>query len=116
MHKFLLILTLSLAACSHRTDDSQPSTSEPTCASAPAGFSVVEQSPRGYFIRLASAERVDASTIRRVAASFSSSFDRVDFCIDAAHERGDEYASVIDGKLFDYSADEITTLNTDGHE
>ena len=112
MHKLLLILTLSLAACSHRTDDSQPSTSEPTFASAPAGFSVVEQSPRGYFIRLASAERVDISTIRTVAASLSSSFDRIDFCIDAAHERGDEYASVIGGKLFDYENDNIYTIKS----
>lgn len=112
MHKFFLILTLSLAACSHRTDDSQPSTSEPTFASAPAGFSVVEQSPRGYFIRLASAERVDASTIRRVAASFSSSYDRIDFCLDSAHERGDEYASVIDGQVFDYENDNIYTIKS----
>lgn len=112
MHKFLLILTLSLAACSHRADDSQPSASEPTAVTAPAGFSVVEQSPRGYFIRLASAERVDISTIRTVAASLSSSFDRIDFCIDAAHERGDEYASVIGGNLFDYENDNIYTIKS----
>lgn len=112
MHKFFLILTLSLAACSHRAVDSQSSISEPTAITAPAGFSVVEQSSQGYFIRLASAERVDTSTIRSVAASFSSSFDRIDFCIVAAHERGDEYASVIDGKLFDYENDEIITLKT----
>ena len=112
MHKFLLILTLSLAACSHRADDSQPSASEPTAVTAPAGFSVVEQSPRGYFIRLASAERVDISTIRTVVASLSSSFDRIDFCIDAAHERGDEYASVIGGNLFDYENDNIYTIKS----
>lgn len=112
MHKFLLILTLSLAACSHRADDSQPSASEPTAVTAPDGFSVVEQSPRGYFIRLASAERVDISTIRTVAASLSSSFDRIDFCIDAAHERGDEYASVIGGNLFDYENDNIYTIKS----
>lgn len=118
MHKLFIILTLSLAACGKSPDTA---TSAPIFATAaaptlrsslPAGFSVVEQSPEDYFIRLASAERASSDTIRELAESLSGKFDRVDLCLDVAHERGDEYLSIIDGMIYDYENNNIYSLNT----
>lgn len=78
----------------------------------PAGFSVIEQQPDGFFIRLASAERANQSTIRTLADTFAGKFDRVDLCLDVAHERGDEYASIIGYQVFDHENDNIYSLNS----
>lgn len=71
---------------------------------------IVEQQPDGYFVRLATAERAEYCTIRAIAAALAGQYDRIDLCTDVAHERGDEYASIIDGKLYDFTNDKITTL------
>lgn len=116
MHKLFILMALTLAACGKTTDTA---TSAPTFATAaaqshqsslPAGFTVVEQSSDGYFIRLASAERASSGTIRELADSLSGSFDRVDLCLDVAHERGDEYLAIIDGKVYDYENNRIYSL------
>lgn len=117
MHKLLIILTLSMAACNHSAEISKPSPQPVTLASSrgfslPSGYAVVEQSADGYFIRLSSAERASVATIRELAESLSGKFDRVDLCLDVAHERGDEYLSIIDGKVFDYANNNIYSLNT----
>lgn len=118
MHKLFILMALTLAACGKTTDTA---TSAPTFATAaaqshqyslPAGFTVVEQSSVGYFIRLASAERASSGTIRELADSLSGSFDRVDLCLDVAHERGDEYLAIIDGKVYDYENNRIYSLNS----
>lgn len=57
-----------------------------------------------------SAERVGASEIKATADSLSGQFDHIDFCVDIAHERGDEYLSIIGNKVYDYSADNIYLL------
>lgn len=118
MHKLFILMALTLAACGKTTDTA---TSAPTFATAaaqshqsslPAGFTVVEQSSEGYFIRLASAERASSSTIRELADSLSGSFDRVDLCLDVAHERGDEYLAIINGNVYDYENNRIYPLNS----
>ena len=113
MHKLFLSLALFLAACSDSAERTAPAAgSVATCSNLPAGLSVIEQSPNGYFIRLASAERVPASVIKATADSIGSEFDRIDFCLDVAHERGDEYTSIIGDQVFDHENDNIYSLNT----
>lgn len=113
MHKLFFILFLSLAACGKTADNaptepSSPTATAPSSLSAmPAGFTVVERSSDGYFIRLSSAERASSATILELADSLSGKFDRVDLCLDVAHERGDEYLSIIDGKVYDYENNRI---------
>lgn len=114
MLKYLTILSLcALAGCAkpwHNQEKQPEAVISPSSLTIPAGFSVIEQQPQGYFIRLASSERASVATIRTIATSVDGAFDRIDFCLDAAHERGDEYASVIDGKLYDYDNDIITSI------
>lgn len=118
MHKLFIIMTLTLVACGRTTDTA---TSAPTFAtdaapihssSLPAGFTIVEQSSDGYFIRLASAERASSGTIRELADTFNGKFDRVDLCLTVAHKRGDEYASIIGYQVFDHENDNIYSLNS----
>lgn len=113
MHKLFLSLAHFLAACSDSAERTAPAAgSVATCSNLPAGLSVIEQSPNGYFIRLASAERVPDSVIKATADSIGSEFDRIDFCLDVAHERGDEYTSIIGDQVFDHENDNIYSLNT----
>lgn len=118
MHKLFILMALTLAACGKTTDTATSAPNFATAAaqshqsSLPVGFTVVEQSSEGYFIRLASAERASSSTIRELADSLSGSFDRVDLCLDVAHERGDEYLAIIDGKVYDYENNRIYSLNS----
>lgn len=118
MHKLFILMALSLAACGKTTDTATfastftMSAAHSNHSSLPAGFTVVEQSSDGYFIRLASAERASSGTIRELADSLSGSFDRVDLCLDVAHERGDEYLAIIDGKVYDYENNRIYSLNS----
>ncbi len=115
MHKLLIILTLALATCGNPANIGKfapaSTTAQSDCSSLPAGFTIVEQSSDGYFIRLASAERASSSIICTLAGSLSGTFDRVDLCLDVAHERGDEYLSIIDGKVYDYENNNIYSLN-----
>ena len=112
MHKLFIILAFSLAACVNSVDKAKQSPEmEYQTLALPAGYTVVEQSPDGYFIRLASAERADAATIRAIADTYSDKFDRIDLCLDVAHERGDEYTSIIGHQVFDHENDTIYSLN-----
>ena len=115
VYKLSILLALALVGCSQPNNELPGSSAQPHAAvasgSIPAGFSVIEQQPDGYFIRLASAERASLSTIRTIADSFNGKFDRVDLCLDVAHERGDEYASIIGYQVFDYENDNIYSLN-----
>lgn len=68
MHKSIILITLMLAACGNSADISPKSiVREPAAnvllAQIPAGFSVVEQSPSGYFVRLTSPERASTKVI-----------------------------------------------------
>lgn len=114
-HKLSILSVIILCGCSQPQESNHRATVPPAVTlsdSIPAGFSVIEQHPNGYFIRLASAERADATTIRAIAATFSGKFDRVDLCLDVAHERGDEYLAIIDGKVYDYEKYRIYSLNS----
>lgn len=117
MHKLFILMVLTLTACGKTADTA---TYAPTFTSAaatsissslPAGFTVVEQSSDGYFIRIASAERASSSMILKLADSLSDSFDRIDLCLDSTHERGDEYLAIIDGMIYDYEHNIIYALN-----
>lgn len=116
MHKLLFIIAIFAAACSNTADTSKNLTQSASAAASrrfclPSGFTVVEKSSDGYFIRLSSAEQAPEATIRELADSLSGYFDRVDLCLDVAHERGDEYISIIDRTVFDYSKNRIYSLN-----
>lgn len=115
VQKLSILLALALVGCS-QSNELSGSSAQPHAAvaseSIPAGFSVIEQHPDGYFIRLASAERASAATIRSIADTFNGEFDRVDLCLDITHERGDEYASIIGFQVFDHENDNIYSLNS----
>lgn len=114
LHKLSILIAFALVSCSQPTERHQVQAQSDAVAEAvslPAGFTVIEQQPDGYFIRLASAERASSGTIRELAVEFSDKFDRVDLCLDVAHERGDEYASIIGCQVFDHENDNIYTLN-----
>lgn len=114
VHKLSILLAIALVGCS-QTNERTYSTAQPQAVAAhvstPDGFSVIEQQPDGYFIRLASAERASAATIRELADTYRGKFDRVDLCLDVAHERGDEYTSIIGNQVFDHENDNIYSLN-----
>lgn len=113
-NKLIIPFFAALFGCSgtvgHSVDsDLRGSTSTPVVL--PAGFSVVESHPEGYFIRISSVRRADATIIRELAGMFDGRFDRVDLCLDVAHERGDEYVSIIGSQVFDYDNDQILSLD-----
>lgn len=113
MRKLFILTALAVAACSNPADidKSAPASAATTASlSMPAGFTIVELSPDGYFIRLSSAERASAATIRELAAAFAGSFDRIDLCLDATRERGDEYVAILDGMVYDYENNLIYSL------
>ncbi|MDE7356167.1 MAG: hypothetical protein K2N21_05300 [Rikenellaceae bacterium] len=115
IHKLFILSVLTLCSCSQPNQHIGSATTSDGLViheSIPAGFSVIEQQPDGYFIRLASAERASRSTIRTLADTFHGKFDRVDLCLDIAHERGDEYASIIGYQVFDHENDNIYSLNS----
>ena len=109
-NKLLILLMCTLFGCARPSDTLSHSSDGVSSVSIPAGFSVIEQHPDGYFIRLASAERASAATIRSIADTFNGKFDRVDLCLNVAHERGDEYASIIGFQVFDHENDNIYSL------
>lgn len=112
-YKLSILLALAFISCGQpsKLPDSVATTTAAVVAdSIPAGFSVVEKQPDGYFIRLSSAERATPSAIQAIAATFSGKFDRIDLCLDVAHERGDEYASIIGSQVFDYENDNIYNI------
>ena len=112
-NKLLILLFTTLLGCTQPSSDN-PTTRQSSAAvrsyTLSAGFSVIEQQPDGYFIRISSAERASAATISAIATELAGKFDRVDICIDASHERGDEYLSIIGNRVFDYENDNIYTI------
>lgn len=114
MYKTILFISLSLflASCTGQSDRASSPSPEAVCdpVSVPAGFYVVEQSPDGYFIRLSSPEHASDGALHAIAESLSGQFDRIDLCLDASHERGDEYLSIIAGMVYDYENDNIYPL------
>ena len=117
-YKLSILFALAFMSCgqsSKLTDSVTTPMAAVVTDSIPAGFSVVEKQPDGYFIRLSSAERATPSAIRSLVDTFSGKFDRIDLCLDVAHERGDEYASIIGSQLFDYENDNIYTIKINSY-
>ena len=106
---------MSCGQSSKLTDSVTTPTAAVVADSIPAWFSVVEKQPDGYFIRLSSAERATPSAIRSLVDTLSGKFDRIDLCLDVAHERGDEYASIIGSQVFDYENDNIYTIKINSY-
>lgn len=116
LHKLTILIAVALAGCTQSVEyiSAQPMPATEAVvdqATIPAEFSIIEQHPKGYFIRVASSGRASIGSIQDVATALGCKFDRVDLCTFTAHERGDEYASIIDGKLYDYEKDMITPIN-----
>lgn len=110
-----IILALVLMGCT-----SSPMRQNPTASAAvpvaqtlslPAGFSVIEQQPDGYFIRVASSSTASLVDMQAVADAVGSRYDRIDFCVAGENDRGDEYLSVIGRTVYDYANDEIFSLD-----
>ena len=115
LNKITILFLLAAVGCTSPGEhkETTPATEKTTAVSTvtlPDGFSIVEEHPLGYFIRVASSERATKGSIQTIATSLAGKFDRIDLCTVGAHERGDEYASIIDGKLYDYVNDQITAL------
>lgn len=114
LSKSIILLSLVLMGCTRQFMPNAAATSAtvPSVPELPAGVIIVEQQPDGRFIRLSSATRIPGPFLRPLADNFCHDFDRVDLCLDAAHERGDEYLSIIGRQVFDYENDNIYSLNT----
>lgn len=115
LNKLTILFLLAAVGCTTSGEHKETATSTEATATVatvtlPEGFSIVEENPFGYFIRVSSSDRATKGTIQTIATSLAGKFDRIDLCTVAAHERGDEYASIIDGKLYDYVNDQITAL------
>lgn len=114
MNKAFLFISLPLLVACRSGQPERDSSPYPVAVcdavSVPAGFCVEEQSPDGYFIRLSSPERASVGAMHALAESLSGAFERIDLCLDASHERGDEYLSIISGKVYDYENDNIYSL------
>lgn len=111
-----IILALALMGCtSSPMPTEQPASAEPVAVaqtlSLPAGFSVIEQQPDGYFIRVASSSTASLVEVKSVAAAVGSRYDRIDFFAAASTARGDEYLSVIGSTVYDYENDVIFSLD-----
>lgn len=108
----VFIFLLLLAACAGGQQRESSPCPETVCEaiSIPAGFSVVERNADGNFIRVSSPERVSVGALHALAEALSGAYERIDVCLDAAHERGDEYLSIIAGKVYDYENDNIYPL------
>lgn len=113
---YLKLSLLSLVLCACSQVNREPATAVPSAAietvALPQGFSVVEQNPNGFFIRISSAHMATNSEIRLLAKTLIGKFDRVDLCVDFASDRGDEYGAIIGSQYFDYIDDEIYQLST----
>lgn len=115
LNKLTILFALTLVGCNKPVEHKETAaTTESVAAvetvSLPEGFTIVEQQPQGFFIRVASSERASIGTIRTISASLSGKYDRIDLCRVATPGRGDEYASIIDGKLYDYENDIISSI------
>lgn len=90
MNKIIISISLFLllAACSGQTgrDSSPYPVADCQHLSVPAGFTVVERNADGYFIRLSSPERASMGSLHALAESLAGTFDRIDLCLDIAHE------------------------------
>ncbi len=111
-----IILVLALMGCTSSPMQPKPTASaEPVSMaqtlSLPAGFSVIEQQPDGYFIRVASSSTAPLVDVRAVADAVGTRYDRIDFCTAGEYGRGDEYLSVIGRTVYDYANDEIFSLD-----
>lgn len=111
-----ILFALALMGCTTSPmEREQATTAEPVAVaqtlSLPSGFSVIEQQPDGYFIRVASSSTASLTEVQSVVAAIGSRFDRIDFCTASACDRGDEYVSVIGSTVYDYENDIIFSLD-----
>ena len=110
-NKLFILLMSTFFGCAQPSDTLSHSSDGLSSVSLPAGFSVFEQHPDGFYIRLTSAQRATPAIIRSIADTLADKFDRIDLCLDVADERGDEYASIIGSQVFDYDNDRILSLD-----
>lgn len=116
MKHLTILITLALMGCNSSSIEREQGAIEHPVAEAemlslPSGFSVIEQQPDGYFIRVASSSAASLVEVRSVMAAIGSRYDRIDFCTVSACARGDEYLSVIGRTVYDYEHDIIFSLD-----
>lgn len=100
---FLSAIGLLISGCTFVKRDN------PGIVPLPSGIFIIERHPAGNFIRLSSANRPDSTTLNLLSRTLSS-FDRIDICHLHSHSRGNEYLSIIAGKVYDYETDSIYNL------
>lgn len=112
---YLKLILLSLVLCACSQVNREPATTKPIevveTIAIPQGFTIIEQNPNGYFIRIASAHMATNCEIRMLAETLIGDFDRVDLCVDFASDRGEEYGAIIGSQYFDYINDEINQIS-----
>lgn len=106
---FLLTLLLVSAGC-------VPARNGGDYDAPPCAFTVVEESPAGLFVRLASPERLSRAQLLDAVASFSPRFDRIDFCLADSTARGQEYITVMCGVVFDHDADQCYSITSSDYD
>ena len=100
---YLALIGLCCSSCTFVKTDN------PGTETLPAGITVMEQHPTGNFIRLTTVNLPDSATLVLLTRTLSS-FTRIDLCHLHSHARGDEYLSIIAGKVYDYETDSIYKL------
>ena len=112
MRKLFKFISLLLSSCTASVQHSAIDTSaEDDHSDTPLGLTVIEQSPKYLFIRLSSPEQLSASDIQTVVQHYNGRYDRIDFCLDSSHERGEEYLSISDSTIFDHRTNSISLLS-----
>lgn len=102
----LFYLSLIGLCCSNCT---YVKTDNPVADTLPPGITIMEQHPTGNYIRLTAVNRPDSVTLALLSRTLSY-FTRIDLCHLHSHARGDEYLSIIAGKVYDYETDSIYNL------
>lgn len=112
--KFSILFALAFMSCAqHSQTATSPANPGPLSSAhyaiLPDGFRVLTYTP-GSAIGIVSSARASQSSIRSIASALSGEYSRIDLYIYGETDRGLEYASIIDGKLYDYDNDMISSI------
>lgn len=73
-------------------------------------FKVVEASPSGLFIRVATDGKPTVSKAKEIIKVYASQYDRIDICVPEFRDRGKECMSFMSGVLVDYRTGESISI------
>ncbi len=113
-------LSTSVLACEQSCNDIEPVQPTSNIPNSPQGqemttpshsrFKVVEASPSGLFIRVATDGKPTVSKAKEIIKIFASQYDRIDICAPEFRDRGKECMSFMNGVLIDYHTGESITI------